>query len=702
MKKQQLLANVILALVLSVGAVSYVKAETINHIDKVMMVGEGHTFSENISSNLVIELKDKLVQGDVFYLELEGAKWAVNSDKNQIKALVNNEEGMLETKKVTDKLLEVKVVTDNIDRAAVINVELITTLTSDVAKVKIDSNNTTVSDGEFEFAKGSSLKADVQTEICPVIGSGKVNDIIIAEPYSGFFSGQENSNEITVSLNTDDYEWIAEDAKISGIRGFDAVDTSVATIKAEGSVLKITLPQVTDIAQKGNWVISGLEIKKVNRDSKVETIKATFKGNGIETKVAEIAKITNYDTTLNVPEEINILSGKTTPVKFEVKEAIADSIMKNKTMEVIFDGEVSLPVDEYNRVTVKHNGEVKKYNGLSVNGVIKGFEIREIENKDLTQSFEVDVVANVVDTQASVNVTITGRAMEKDLTGVVANVMPTIEMSVEPVRLQVGFKDQTGGVITVTEKEAGAFSSGKDILLAFEDGDVSIINVPNVTVTKGDLKLGTPEKVTGGYRIPVLVSSTEASEFVIDGFKYNVNLVASTGRYNVTLGGKAVSDIAEDAIPEKGNTSKMIKAAEGTLVKIGKLDDEIKAVATFTLGSKIYSVNGEAHQMDVRPYQLKGKMMLPLKYVASALGLEDYQVVWDNSAKKITITTDKVVELTLWGKDMFIDGVPTRMGAKTMLDEGRIFIPVADVAKALDVQVDWDSITKSATFTAMY
>lgn len=125
----------------------------------------------------------------------------------------------------------------------------------------------------------------------------------------------------------------------------------------------------------------------------------------------------------------------------------------------------------------------------------------------------------------------------------------------------------------------------------------------------------------------------------------------------------------------------------------------------FTIGSKTYTsvVNGvkETKTMDVTPYTENGKTMLPLRYIADSLG---YEVTYDNNTKNaVFIKGSSAIVINLYSKDFTVDGKTYSLSTEPKTVNGRIMLPVSEIAKALGLDsgnlgsgkaIEWDNLNK--------
>ncbi|AOT72590.1 fibronectin type III domain-containing protein [Geosporobacter ferrireducens] len=112
------------------------------------------------------------------------------------------------------------------------------------------------------------------------------------------------------------------------------------------------------------------------------------------------------------------------------------------------------------------------------------------------------------------------------------------------------------------------------------------------------------------------------------------------------------------------------------------------------IGNTVYYVEDELKEMDAAPIIREGRTLLPIKYVAEAIGAK---VAWSNTEKKVTVTQNKKV-IELWidrntarvdGKRMLID--PDNKDVKPIIiPPGRTMVPLRFIVENLGCKVDWN------------
>lgn len=136
-----------------------------------------------------------------------------------------------------------------------------------------------------------------------------------------------------------------------------------------------------------------------------------------------------------------------------------------------------------------------------------------------------------------------------------------------------------------------------------------------------------------------------------------------------------------------------------------KTPQVFEASATINVGSKVFTkVNKNVtttHQMDVAAYVKNGRVMLPLRYVAEALGL---QVSWVPQTKTVIIwDLTQRVEIPIKSNKMIVNGVTYTSDVKPEIKNSRTMLPIANIARALGLvdgsDIIWDPVMKQVKLT---
>ena len=140
---------------------------------------------------------------------------------------------------------------------------------------------------------------------------------------------------------------------------------------------------------------------------------------------------------------------------------------------------------------------------------------------------------------------------------------------------------------------------------------------------------------------------------------------------------------------EKSDTKKEIKS------------DESKAI--ITIGSQMLEkvMNGvrTVKNMDSAPYIKRGRTMLPLRYLAEALG---YKVFWLNETRTVLITDIGLrVEIPIDTNLIIVNGIKYTSDVKPEIVHHRTMLPIANIARALGLKdgedILWDEVNRQVT-----
>ena len=128
-----------------------------------------------------------------------------------------------------------------------------------------------------------------------------------------------------------------------------------------------------------------------------------------------------------------------------------------------------------------------------------------------------------------------------------------------------------------------------------------------------------------------------------------------------------------------------------------------KTEVVITIGSKIMerAINGvnDKIMMDAAPFIEENRTMLPIRFVAEALG---FKVEWVNETKTVVLTNkNNVVRIPVSTNQIIVNGNVYESDVKPVLKDNRTMLPVANIARALGLKdgtdIIWDKTTKKVT-----
>lgn len=152
-----------------------------------------------------------------------------------------------------------------------------------------------------------------------------------------------------------------------------------------------------------------------------------------------------------------------------------------------------------------------------------------------------------------------------------------------------------------------------------------------------------------------------------------------------------------DRYDEDKNTNEEEKSKSEKEIK----SDESKTI--ITIGSQTLEkvMNGvrTVKNMDSAPYIKRGRTMLPLRYLAEALG---YKVFWLNETKTVVIVDLGLrVEIPIDTNLIIVNGIKYTSDLKSEIVHHRTMLPIANIARALGLKdgedILWDEVNRQVT-----
>jgi N-acetylmuramoyl-L-alanine amidase len=99
--------------------------------------------------------------------------------------------------------------------------------------------------------------------------------------------------------------------------------------------------------------------------------------------------------------------------------------------------------------------------------------------------------------------------------------------------------------------------------------------------------------------------------------------------------------------------------------------------------------------MDAAPYISEGRTLIPVRYLADALGA---QTSWDVNTQEVSITKGNIdIKLTISSNTLTVNGKTSQMDAAPVIRNGRTYLPARYVAEAFGRTVTWDQASQTVT-----
>lgn len=703
---------------------------------------------------LVVQMKDgdEFTSPEIFYLKLEDAEWSsiekiaagFHGDGFTVAAVPNDTDAREVSKSgVTfivrrDNKKELAVMAvGTIDDTKQIRIPVRAKVTGDEPTVTVDPFDSTVSASKFAIAVSATGKALVTVGSTPTIaGTDEMASITFDEPFIGAFREDSNGNKkVEIELRDTDFTFTSDSVTLKGTKAFRGYNISAIPNGSGNLVFTIDSTRIDDINQRGGFTLEGVKVKP-NRNAREGDVKATLSGSLVDKQQIVVAKYGDFTTTLKVAkDDYSVVAGKELEVEFTLAEEMANALIGNRTVNFAFSKDII--VEEVEVVEAKELETGKDKGDINI-------QYTTITHKDSTTSnpvllhtneFSVDEFFPNVEKKSSykfkanllvpagyegdITLTAEGRGLEDKKEVVVAKTEAPVTVEAKAATVKVGLKTQaTDAKIVIKETKEDRITKGEDIIVSIADRDSGLEFVDaDIKVTEGDLELDKDniEVEDGRIIIPVKRHSTEPSTIEITDIEIKSDRTVPQGSYDVKVGGSAISDFTTNihfgdkkSAHNSGNTA----LAGAVLDAVATVEDFIvvgtpntedinkgkKAEVNFVIGSNKYLVDGKEVEMDAAPYIKDGRTMVPLRALATALGVDAESIKFNAGVVTLFKEDGKVIQVKVGSKDLTVNGMVIPMVAAAEVVEGRTFVPVTEIGGVFGVAGSWDAATQTATF----
>ena len=271
--------------------------------------------------------------------------------------------------------------------------------------------------------------------------------------------------------------------------------------------------------------------------------------------------------------------------------------------------------------------------------------------------------------------------------------------------------------IVVKEAEDGLWKKGSEFKFSL-DRNIDTENDATYTVDdKSDLEV---KKIKNDLGFKIDKESGDAATVTISDISLYMSRNLAAGAYDLQLNTTGSDEFMKQAIlapagvDAKEATVKyqhynnddsfdhVVKEGFVNIITAGRDQDD----ASFTkkvvvpVGEKYIIAGEEQVALDVPAYiSAAGYTMLPVRAVATALGINNNNVLWNQASRTVTILYgQRIITMVAGQKVVTVNGNTIPASATVQIKDGRTFLPMRDLATALGVtDITWDAATKTAT-----
>ncbi|MCG9967939.1 copper amine oxidase N-terminal domain-containing protein [Pelotomaculum terephthalicicum JT] len=241
----------------------------------------------------------------------------------------------------------------------------------------------------------------------------------------------------------------------------------------------------------------------------------------------------------------------------------------------------------------------------------------------------------------------------------------------DAVTVYAGLKGQKIGVIKLTKNATSKIINGTTFTLQLP---------PNVRW----------EKLGGGGGNEIKVAGSVSDDGRTAEFKF---LSSYSSAASLELKDMEVS-------VEPGLTGELKVQIGGTAGLTGELSvaDIVKPNVAFTIGQDKFLLDGKEQQMDIAPYVKNDRTYLPVRYIATALGIADSDINWYNDEQCVVIVRESgFIKFVIGSKEMIVNGKSVVMDVEPeFVEPGRVMLPLRWVAQAFGANIIWDEKSETA------
>ena len=627
-----------------------------------------------------------------FQLELgDGAEW--------LKAIENETNANYKVEKIGKTLIEVTPLVTNLESIKIPMLVDFDGAPVGAQKVKVIPKESTATAGDYTYAMVGSSQVKVRVDKVEKISRGEGKEVsIIFDELTKTSIGSGATVTLRLPAN---FEW-------------DGITT--------GDKRKMTI----NLTQDDSRLQTIAKTLKINptRDARFGPVDVTFTTENVDLTQSSlvVAEYVDFGTEVKADKVLSVIAGKDEAKKYNslitVEEKVANSILSNRYIDFKFVDEKGKAVD----ASVQAGQEVNKKNVSGLKSV--KVEVDDKGNKEdgkYAPEFSVKTendsaqgtrgkfqleVPFVVDAgfTGKLFLQVKGAGVEEQLVQI-ADVKAPVTFSVaNPLpQVKIGLQKQTGSDITIKETEAGALqdsvdgTSDKSVRYTIESTEKNFgltFKSAKATVVDGDISLDGSGKKDKYLYVDVDRRSTKASTIKFSDITVTLDRTVPYGEIKLDGNFGAV-----DQRHDLGNTVDTF-AYFNTVTPVAN-DKRITTV--FTIDQKGYSeVNANVREdktAEVAPFIQDNRTMLPVRYVANAIGAT---VNYDPTTRTATFEKNQVVVSINIDKDvMYVNGSPVKLFTKPANKEGRIFLPVANIAQAFGLKqgetIIWNAENKTVT-----
>ena len=622
------------------------------------------------------------------------------------------------------------------------------------ATISIDSDDATITNGDdlvFASVEAKGIKASVKDTVD--VATEEVAELkeLKIEPAVGDTLGAvaKNGTDIRLKLNSG-FEFVESNLTLSTDKGTPVPDTTWDDDE-------VTFENIGNGITGGEYFkIEGLKVEATSaKAGATATIKVYVDGN--DTVSVEVAKVVDYTVAMTVDEDEDvpvIYSGVNVGNKGITDDSDHESL--EVTIEESFAGAwnnskdftLSVPEGVYITDVVSASLEESELNGYADEKAWFEAAYEEGDYVDLTfkrrgwtetdpngngtaskdpakLTFTLVLVADP-NFEGDVTLKLTGDAVDEQEVTIAKFVKPYV-VEAQQNDMQIDYRNtEIPTSVVIKEAEAGLWEKDTKFVLTLDkinfddEGTIAVDDKSGLEIKDDEVKLDSKNYENDAIYFTVdSRSDDEPAVVTISGLQLYMDRSLPAGAYDLDLNVEGMNDLYEQQVVLNGAKDKVdnddrrvedinddfvsytAKAGFVNIVTAGREDTDSFTTKVVVPVGESYLISGENKvEIPVPAYiNAAGYTMLPLRAVAVALGINENNVLWDQSTRTATVMYgSKIINMTYGQKVVYVNGAMIPATAAVEITNDRMFLGLRDLGNALGVtDITWDAATKTAT-----
>ena len=625
------------------------------------------------------------------------------------------------------------------------------------ATISVDSDDATITNGDdlvFASVEAEGIKVSVKDTVDVATEEvAELKEIKIEPAVGDTFATMKGSDEIKLKLNSG-FEFVVDGDtyvegdngtgkyNLSALQGYEYDDDEIVFEMGAytgASVIKITGLQVEATSAKAG---------------STATVRVYATGN--DTVSVEVAKVVDYTVSMTVDEDDDvpvIYSGVNVDNKGITDDSDHESL--EVTIEESFAGAwnnskdftLSVPEGVYITDVVSASLEESELNGYADEKAWFEAAYEEGDYVDLTfkrrgwtetdpngngtaskdpakLTFTLVLVADP-NFEGDVTLKLTGDAVDEQEVTIAKFVKPYV-VEAQQNDMQIDYRNtEIPTSVVVKEAEAGLWDKGTKFVLSLDkidfddEGTIAVDDKSGLEVKDDEVKTTTVDGDDAVYFVVDSRSDDEPATVTISGLQLYMDRSLPAGAYDLEMVSPEMNDPYESTVVLNGTKDKVdgenrtiadinddfvsytAKAGFVNIVTAGREDTDSFTTKVVVPVGESYLISGENKvEIPVPAYiNAAGYTMLPLRAVAVALGINENNVLWDQTTRTATVMYgSKIINMTYGQKVVYVNGAMIPATAAVEITNDRMFLGLRDLGNALGVtDITWDAATKTAT-----